>query len=234
MHNLARSAALLTAFVALNLPTTVLADVAPAGLLTSFEEKRHQAFVEQARSEPIELLFIGDSAVEFWLAEGKVHWDQTFSGLNAANFGVQGADTQSLLWRLQNGELDNFEAKVIVVDALLAAGNPPGQATEAEILAGNAQIVAEIRKRQPQAKILLLVVPRTASFSLQAALREQFAELADGSSIVYLDVTRRFAAGDGRFDTAMGSGRGNALSDKGYAALAQAIRPAVLELMGEG
>lgn len=90
MHNLARSAALLTAFVALNLPTTVLADVAPAGLLTSFEEKRHQAFVEQARSEPIELLFIGDSAVEFWLAEGKVHWNQTFSGLNAANFGVQG------------------------------------------------------------------------------------------------------------------------------------------------
>lgn len=234
MHNLARSAALLTAFVALNLPTTVLADVAPAGLLTSFEEKRHQAFVEQARSEPIELLFIGDSAVEFWLAEGKVHWNQTFSGLNAANFGVQGADTQSLLWRLQNGELDNFEAKVIVVDALLAAGNPPGQATEAEILAGNAQIVAEIRKRQPQAKILLLVVPRTASFSLQAALREQFAELADGSSIVYLDVIPRFAAGDGRFDTAMGSGRGNALSDKGYAALAQAIRPAVLELMGEG
>lgn len=123
---------------------------------------------------------------------------------------------------------------MIVVDALLAAGNPPGQATEAEILAGNAQIVAEIRKRQPQAKILLLVVPRTASFSLQAALREQFAELADGSSIVYLDVIPRFAAGDGRFDTAMGSGRGNALSDKGYAALAQAIRPAVLELMGEG
>lgn len=234
MRNLARSASLVTAFAALTLPTAVLADMAPMGLLTPFEERRHQTFVEQTSSKPIDLLFIGDSAVEFWLAEGKAQWDQTFSSFNVANFGVQGADTKSVLWRLQNGELENFKAKVIVVDALLAAGNPPEQASQADILAGNAQIVAEIRKHQPQAKILLLVVPRSTSFSLQAALRQHFADIADGESVTFLDVTSTFVAADGGFDTAMGSGRGNALSDKGYAALAQAIQPRVVKLMGEG
>jgi lysophospholipase L1-like esterase len=231
MHNLNRSAALATTFAAMMIPTSVLADVAPSGLLTPFEERRHETFVEQASSKPIDLLFIGDSAVEFWLAEGKAQWDQAFSSFNAANFGVQGADTKSVLWRLQNGELAYFQAKVIVMDALLAAGNPPEQGSEAAILAGNAQIVAEIRKHQPQAKILLLVVPRPSSHSLQAALREHFAEIADGSAVTFLDVTSEFVAADGGFDRTMGSGRGNALSDKGYAALAQALKPRVVELL---
>jgi hypothetical protein len=234
MRTFTRAATKLLAIGSLTVSAQVSADVAPAGLLTPFEERRHQAFVEQAKSQPIEMLFIGDSAVEFWLAEGRAEWEKNYSGLKAANFGVQGADTKSVLWRVQNGELDGFDAKVIVLDALLGVGNRPEQASEAEALAGNAAIVAEIRKRQPQAKILLLVVPRMASYSLQAALRRNFAQLADGSSVVYLDVTRSFAAADGRFDTSMGSGRGNALSAKGYAALAEAMRPMVMELMGKG
>jgi hypothetical protein len=80
----------------------------------------------------------------------------------------------------------------------------------------------------------LLVVPRTASYSLQASLRKHFAELADGTSVTFVDVTRSFAAPDGRFDTSLGSGRGNALNEQGYAALARAIEPALAELMGKG
>jgi hypothetical protein len=128
MHRVTRSAAYLIAASITAFSTPVLADFAPAGLLTPFEERRHKTFVEQARSEPIDLLFIGDSAVEFWLAEGRPEWERNYARLKAANFGVQGADTKSLLWRLENGELDHFKAKVIVVDALLSAGNPPAQA----------------------------------------------------------------------------------------------------------
>jgi beta-glucosidase len=205
----------------------------PADLLTPFEAKRHDVFVETARSRDIDLLFIGDSAVEFWRAEGKAEWDRSFAGLNAANFGVQGSDTDSVLWRLRNGELDGFEAKAIVLDAMWA-GDLTAGASEAEILAANAAIVAEIRKRQPRAKILLVVVPRLRGASIQTALVRKFAELANGSSVQYLDVRRPFIGRDGQFDTAMGSGRGSALSEKGYAAWADAMRPTLSELLADG
>jgi hypothetical protein len=34
------------------------------------------------------------------------------------NFGVEGAHTRSVLWRLQHGELDGYKAKVFVLTAL--------------------------------------------------------------------------------------------------------------------
>ena len=214
-------------------PTAATYAEAPAGLLTSFEERRHQTFVETARSGQIDLLFLGDSAVEFWLAEGRAEWNRNFAGLKAANFGVQGADTESVLWRIRNGELDGFRAKAIVLDAMWA-GDLTNGASEAEILAGNAAIVAEIRKRQPQARILLMVAPRLRGQSIQAALARQFAELADESSVRFLDVSGALIGRDGQFDTALGSGRGSALNERGYAALADAMRPALSEVLAEG
>lgn len=204
---------------------------APEGLLTPFEQQRHDTFVETARSGPIDLLFIGDSTTEFWRQEGNAAWQRTYASLNAANFGVQGAGTRSVLWRLRNGELDGFQARVIVLDAMWAA-DLTGGASEAEILAGNAEIVAEIRRRQPHARVLLTVTPRLRSTSIQSALNRQFAALADGVSIEYVDVRRSFAGPDGSFDTTMASGRGSALSEKGYATLAAAMQPTLTELMG--
>ena len=214
-------------------PTAATYAEAPAGLLTSFEERRHQTFVETARSGQIDLLFLGDSAVEFWLAEGRAEWNRNFAGLRAANFGVQGADTESVLWRIRNGELDGFKAKAIVLDAMWA-GDLTSGASEPEILAGNAAIIAEIRKRQPQARILLMVAPRLRGQSIQAALARQFAELADESSVRFLDVSGALIGRDGQFDTALGSGRGSALNERGYAALADAMRPALSEVLAEG
>ena len=214
-------------------PTAATYAEAPAGLLTSFEERRHQTFVETARSEQIDLLFLGDSAVEFWLAEGRAEWNRNFAGLRAANFGVQGADTESVLWRIRNGELDGFKAKAIVLDAMWA-GDLTSGASEPEVLAGNAAIIAEIRKRQPQARILLMVAPRLRGQSIQAALARQFANLADDSSVRFLDVSAALTGADGQFDTALGSGRGSALSERGYAALADAMRPALNEALADG
>lgn len=222
------SASLLTFGVLLATAPAIAAP--PEGLLTPFEQQRHDTFVETARSGSIDLLFIGDSTTEFWRQEGSAEWQRNYSGLDAANFGVQGADTKSVLWRLQNGELDGFTAKVIVLDAMWAA-DLTGGASEAEVLAGNAEIVAEIRRRQPAAKVLLLVTPRLRSTSIQSALNQRFAELADGPSIEYIDLRRAFAGPDGRFDTTMASGRGSALSEKGYATLSAAMQPTLVELM---
>jgi hypothetical protein len=196
------------------------------GLLTPFETKRHQQFVEAAASGGIELLFLGDSAVEFWLAGeyGRAEWEKHFAPLQAANFGVQGADTQSLLWRLQNGELDGYNAKVVVVNGLFAADNTVGTDVP-RVIAGNTAIIAEIRKRQPGAQVLLTVAPRALpNTAIEPALRAHFAELAESDEAIhYVDVRPWFRG------IARSSDRSAA-----YAAWAQALSATLPELMIEG
>ena len=90
----------------------------------------HKQLLDKARHGRIDVYFEGDSITRRWGAtdypEFLANWKQNFFGWNAANFGW-GADTvQNILWRLQNGELDNVHPKVIV---LLAGTNNIGNAT---------------------------------------------------------------------------------------------------------
>ena len=39
-------------------------------------------------------------------------WDKMFVPLHCLNFGIGGDQTQNVLWRLQNGELEDFAPKV--------------------------------------------------------------------------------------------------------------------------
>lgn len=39
-------------------------------------------------------------------------WRELFSPLHALNFGIAGDTTCNVLWRLQNGELENIRPKV--------------------------------------------------------------------------------------------------------------------------
>jgi len=51
------------------------------------------------------------------------NWNKNFFGWNAADFGWGADKTQNILWRLDNGELDGVNPKVIV---LLAGTNNVG------------------------------------------------------------------------------------------------------------
>src|SRR5688572_13558482 len=127
------------------------------------DDARHQSFLEVARAGNIDLLFVGDSITDGWRREdrGLPVWNQSFAPLKAANFGIGGDTTQGVLWRMQNGELDGFQAKLIV---LMLGTNNINRNTNADIAAGDRAIVQEFLKRQPTAKVLLLgVFPRGAA-----------------------------------------------------------------------
>lgn len=66
---------------------------------------------------------------------------------------IQGDRTENVLWRLQNGELDNLSPKVIVV----SAGQSNQGDSPKEIAEGVKEICAVIRSKQPQAFLVLLV-----------------------------------------------------------------------------
>src|SRR5919198_1028170 len=79
----------------------------------------HAQLLAKAKQGRIDVYFVGDSIVRRWGAldypELLANWKQNFYGWNAANFGWGADGTENILWRLENGELDRVNPKVIVV-----------------------------------------------------------------------------------------------------------------------
>jgi N-acetylglucosamine-6-sulfatase len=199
------------------------------------DDNRHKCFVQTAKAGNIDLLFVGDSITDWWRQEqrGKPVWDRVWAPLKAANFGIAGDTTQGVLWRMLNGELDGFKTKLII---LMLGTNNLRRNDIADIAAGDAAIVAEFRKHQPQAKVLILgVFPRGAAADneLRPMIKElngHLAKLADNKSVFYLDIGEKFLAPDGVLSTdIMPDGLHPNL--KGYEIWAAATEAKVKELM---
>ncbi len=195
---------------------------------------RHNSFVEIARAGNIDLLWVGDSITDWWVRFGQPVWDEYFASLRPANFGIAGDRTQGVLWRMQNGELEGFQAKLIIH---MLGTNNINRNPAAEIVEGNRLIIEEYRKRQPQAKVLLLgVFPRgkEADNPYRAQIREineGLARLADNQNVFYMDIGDHFLAPDGTLpEDVMPDGLHP--NEKGYRIWAEAINDKVRELMG--
>lgn len=57
-----------------------------------------------------DVLFVGDSLIE--RLQYSIVWSEFFEPLHCLNFGIGGDTTQNVLWRLENGEIDNIKPKV--------------------------------------------------------------------------------------------------------------------------
>ena len=171
---------------------------APQGLLTALEGEHHDRFANRARSGEIDIVFFGSTETEMWLWQdrGRRVWDQTFGSLKAADFGTQGTRFASLLWRMQNGELDGYKAKLVVLQAQLGGFD--------DYVPQYRAIIAEIRARQPQAKILLFgVFPRYQNHTGPLQTNAALAALGDNESVFFIDITERFFRPDGSFNSEM-------------------------------
>jgi beta-glucosidase len=132
-------------------------------------------------------------------------WDQTFGSLKAASFGSQGTRFHSLLWRMQNGELDGYQAKMVVLQGFGTGDQSVGD----ELVAGYTPIIAEIRARQPQAKILLSAafprgrLRRDAWRPLAEANDLVYDKLVDNQTVFYTDLGGRFFRPDGSHNNEM-------------------------------
>jgi beta-lactamase regulating signal transducer with metallopeptidase domain len=195
------------------------------------EAQRHDYFIELAQTGNIDLVFFGTTEAEMWWwpNRGRSVWDRAFGSIKAANFGSQGTQPASLLWRMRNGELDGYHAKLIVLQAG-SAGDVDND--RAELGESYAALINEIRMRQPQAKILLFA-PLPRGLTLEAwrqsarANATLFAELVDDETVFYTDVGERFYLPDGTFNGATWS---NDIANRGtqtsaYEIWAEALQP---------
>jgi lysophospholipase L1-like esterase len=197
------------------------------------DDARHQSFVALAKAGNIDLLFVGDSITDLWDDRAKPVWDANFGALKPANFGISGDTTQGVLWRMQNGELEGFKAKLIV---LMLGTNNINRNPDDDIAEGDRLIVEVFKKRQPQAKVLILgIFPRGA----QAAdpnrehirtINAKLEKLADNKQVFYMDIGPKFLTADGTLTTEI-MNDGLHPTAKGYEVWAAAMIDKVKELM---
>jgi lysophospholipase L1-like esterase len=201
----------------------------------------HAELLDKARTGRIDVYFIGDSITRRWGAtdypELLAHWRQSFFGWNAANFGWGADRIQNILWRLENGELDGVNPKVIVVLAGTnnLAKEPGGDATVANITRGIEAILEVCRRKAPGATIVLTaLLPRSDHKVLVPEIdriNANLARLADGTRVRYLNVNDRLAGADGALLEGM-SQDGLHLTVKGYQVWADGLKPILTELLG--
>ena len=135
----------------------------------------HAQLLDKARKGGIDIYFEGDSITRRWGAidypELLANWKINFFGWNAANFGWGADRTQNILWRLENGELDNVNPKIVVLLAgtnnLDNTGVPGGDdARVTDIARGIAAILRVIQAKAPGATIILMgIFPRNDNVS---------------------------------------------------------------------
>ena len=216
----------------------------PAPRTDENSQKAHIDLLEKAKKGRIDVYFEGDSIVRRWGAtdypEFLANWKQNFFGWNAADFGWGADQTQNILWRLEHGELDGVNPKVIV---LLAGTNNVGtganrgrvEETAAEITRGTAAIVRVMQSKAPDATIILMgIFPRNDNMALIPTIEKinsNLSKLADGKKIRYLNINEKLADSDGRLYEGMMNDQLHPTL-KAYQIWADALKPIFTELLG--
>jgi lysophospholipase L1-like esterase len=196
---------------------------------------RQNQVLQRAKDNPgpCDIAFIGDSITQGWEGAGRNAWAKYYGGRKCLNFGVGGDRTQHVLWRFEQGQLAGIKPKVAVL--MIGTNNSNrDDNTEAEILAGVQAIIAQLRERLPETKLLVLgIFPRGATFSAQRGkilqVNQALAKAADGQMIHYLDFGAQLIEADGSISKDVMPDALH-LSERGYEIWAGAIEAKLKEL----
>jgi lysophospholipase L1-like esterase len=200
----------------------------------------HQQLIEKAHQGRIDVYFLGDSIARRWGASDYpdflANWRQNFFGWNAADFGWGADSTQNILWRIENGELDGVDPKVIV---LLAGtnnvGRHPAVGAVDDVSRGIRAILDVCRQKAPHATIILTAIfPRNDSPESNPAINQinaKIAQFADGKTIRFININDQLADATGRLHDGMTVDKLHP-TVKGYQIWADALKPILTALLG--
>ena len=164
---------------------------------------RHEAKIAERKAmEQVDLLMIGDSITHGFENAGRATWEKHYARRNALNLGFSGDRTEHVIWRLQNGAIDDIDPKLAVI--MIGTNNTGHRQERAEhTAAGVRRIITELHLRHPETKVLLLgIFPRAAAPDapmrrLNDEINAILAGLADDESVWYLDIADAFLDEEG-------------------------------------
>lgn len=146
----------------------------------------------------IDVAFVGDSITARW--RDSENWKKHWGSYRAVNMGIGGDQTQHVLWRLQNGDLEGYKAKLFVV--MIGTNNMWSKEPDpAQAAAGVKAVIDLIQSKQPEAKILLMSILPTGDKpnpgrEKRMAVNELISKYA-GGSVEYMDIAAKYLEPDG-------------------------------------
>src|SRR5947209_654542 len=180
-----------------------------------------------ARSFPV--LFLGDSLTQLWDRET---WQRYFTGFPALNAGVGGDRTDHLLWRLENGMLNQLHPKLIVL--LIGTNDLTLGRSPAEVAEGVRTILLQLQKRWPQGLILLEGLwPRgDADQQQRADYVNGMIARCTGGAVTYADFSKALLDPSGQLVAAAYTPDRLHLGRGGYEKISPAIAEKIQQLLG--
>lgn len=198
--------------------------------------QRHESFNKRVAEGNVDLLMIGDSITHGWEGAGREVWKQYYGDRNAVNLGIGGDRTQHVLWRLENGNIEDISPKLAV---LMIGTNNAGGNTPEEIAEGVDAIVQKLRTDLPNMKVLVLAIfargedDQNAARQVNMKANELIQQKIEGEDMVsFLDINSSFLSDDHTLSREI-------MPDllhpeaKGYAIWAEAMEPTIKKLLGE-
>ena len=201
----------------------------------------HQQLLAKRTQGTIDVYFVGNSITRRWGAtdypEFLANWRSNFFGWNAADFGWGADRIEHMLWRIENGELDGVNPKVIVI---LAGTNnvgrePGGPEKVADISRGLKALIDLCERKAPNATIIVTgIFPRSDNLAVVpeiVRINDNIARFADGRRVRYLSISDKLADNNGKLLEGM-TVDGLHPTLRGYQIWADALKPILTELLG--
>ena len=81
---------------------------------------RHEVFLNTTRdsidsNQRIRVIFYGDSITQDWAGSGLDTWEWRYQYLPSVNYAIGGDQTQNVLWRILNGEVEGLSPDLVVL-----------------------------------------------------------------------------------------------------------------------
>ena len=196
-------------------------------------KERHEQVLKLNKEQAPDVLLIGNSITHYWageptasLARGTDSWNQLFKGKVVRNLGFGWDRIENALWRIYHGELDGYEAQIVV---LLMGTNNLEQNTDDEIIDGINELVRAVRHRQPQAQIYVTgILPRAWHEPRVAALNQMIQIRLLANEATYVDLSAAFLQSDGRIINELFTD-GLHPNKEGYQRMAEMLEKAIKE-----
>lgn len=190
---------------------------------------------QYAKENICRLAFIGDSINHFYggppidrgLKEVTPVWAKFYGNRGAVDLGFGWDRTENVLWRLEQGEIDNMSLEAV---SLMIGTNNLFINTPEQIRDGVQAIVSKIREKKPKAKILLLAIfprgekPDDAGRLEAIKVNKLLEPIGKQRNVTFMDIGAKFLEPDG---TILRSTMGDFLhpTPKGYEIWGNAVEP---------
>ncbi len=197
----------------------------------------HETVARRKAQGACDLVFMGDSITHDWDREGQKALRKYFGAYKPFNFAVGGQRTGNVLWQIENGALDGFQAKAVVL--MIGTNNSAFQPIEEEPPIDTATairgILQAIHKKQPQARIVLMPIFPRQGLDGRCRLRNDavnklLTPMVDGRAAILFDISDLLMNRDGSL--VEGAFRdGVHLAEKGFEIWGAALQPKIAEIM---